>query len=468
MRWSVTTEHRPPTTKDEQPMAHTKNNLPAFGPSMQIDPGFPYYQNRSEESIVSEIRGAGYKIVHYVLTAESNVNPALLREFQKEGIGVWYLTFCNGSYSAKDLPADWEKWRMVTRRTLENKPPDPSFLHLCMNNPAYRAWKKKAVTSLLRQHPFQGIDLVEPHWPEYPGPSAPAYGCFCDSCKALFRKYYPEEEGLPTLLDPNGPRGEKGNPALWAKWIQFRIRSLNEFLNDLVNGPDGIRKSAPGVMVCVWTLPLTEDGGVERMRQDSGEDASLVAKIVRPDLYGFQTHWPDWIRKDLKPDYVQKFRPFLEQVRQVNPKMPFLIQADTGSLKDNRRSWQWIREFEANCKQLGVGSTTCYEYFIGDYIYTDPPRIFEAKPDKGDGIALHFTKRLDPVSAEDITRYQLSAGKVTAAKLDGSIVRLTASGVAKGQKVSVTVSNIGDDTKVRLFPDKPQTFLKRQVVEVKG
>ena len=446
---------------------HRNERLPVYGRSMQVDPGFPYYQDRSPESIASELRANGYRVVRYVLTADSSFRPELMRAFHQAGIGVWHVTFCNGTYTAKDLPPGWEKWRMVTRTVLEGKKPDSGFLHLCLNNPEYRAWKKKSVGTLLAAHPFQGIDLVEPHWPEYPGPAAPAYGCFCESCRTEFVKMYPEEKaGLPDLLNPDGPRGEKGNPALWAKWLEFRTARQTDFLNDIVNGPGGIRRTAPGVKVCVWTLPLTEPGGVERMRRDSGQDATRVARKVRPDVYGFQTHWPDWLRKDLKPDYPKAFVPFFEQVRIVDPKMPLLVQADTGSGKDNRRSWQWIREFEATCKRLGVGSTTCYEYFIGGYMYTDPPRIAEAKRTK-DGVALHFTKRLDPAAA-DKDRYAVTGGnvRVSEARLDGSIVYLTLDGARAGQAVTVTARDIPDDEKRRLFHDHPPTRLREQSVKV--
>lgn len=441
--------------------------LPAFGRSMQVDATFPYYQDRSPESIASEIHANGYRIVRYVLTAESNMNPAHLAAFHARGMGVWFVTFCNGTYTAKDLPRGWERWRMVTRAVLEGKAPDPSFIHLCLNNPEYRAWKKQAVGGLLRSQPFQGVDLVEPHWPEYPGTSSPAYGCFCESCQIAFRKMYPGESGLPDLLHPDSPRGEKGNPALWAKWLEFRTASLTDFLDDLVNGAGGIRRAAPGVKVCVWTLPLTEPGAVERMRRDSGEDAARVARAVRPDLYGFQTHWPDWTRADLPPDYIWKFQPFFDQVRSVAPKMPLLVQADTGSGKPNRRSWQWIRAFEAACTRAGVGSTTCYEYFIGGYMYTDPPRIARAERTAGGLVTLHFTKRLDAAAAGQPARYTVAGDRrVTAAVVDGSLVRLTLDGVRAGQPVRITARDIPDDEKRRLYHDYPPAVLREQTVTI--
>jgi hypothetical protein len=43
-----------------------------------------------------------------------------------------------------------------------------------------------------------------------------------------------------------------------------------------------------------------------------------------------------------------------------------MIQADTGSQKQNRRSWSWIREFERTSAGMGAANTTIYEYPIGD------------------------------------------------------------------------------------------------------
>src|SRR5690625_2051945 len=58
------------------------------GKSIQIDPGFPYYQNRSVESIVDEIELAGYNSVHYFVVNENDVNGRLIDAFRKRGIAV--------------------------------------------------------------------------------------------------------------------------------------------------------------------------------------------------------------------------------------------------------------------------------------------------------------------------------------------------------------------------------------------
>lgn len=429
----------------------THDSLPVYGRSIQVDPAFGYYQGRTPDSIAAEVRANGYSIVRYVLTADSNVDPALIAAFHQEHIGVWYVTFCNGTYSTKDLPAGWEKWRMVTRTDLEGKKLDSDgFTRLCLNNPDYRAWKKRQVGQMMRTHPFQGVDLVEPHWPEYPGITSPEYGCFCPYCLAAFRKRFPEERSFPDILHPDSPRSPQRNPALWRKWLQFRQAGLTDFLNDLVNGVEGVRHTAPDARVCIWTLALSAQDGVQQMREECGEDPAEIARVVRPDLYCFQTNWPDWMRADLKPDYVESYRPFLEQVRNVAPDTPLMIQADIGSQQQNRRSWAWIAAFERTCATLGVTSTTCYELFLGMYMYTDPPHLVAIRRQKT-GVELRFTRRL-AASAADLSHYALSQGHITAARLDGSVVTLSVEGLRPDDLVTLTVRNLTDDAERRLFP----------------
>jgi len=436
---------------------------PLFGASVEVDPGFGYYQDRSPESIAAEIRANGYRTVHYVVTADSGVDPALIRAYHRESIGVWYSTFGNGTYTTKDLPAGWQSWKMVTRSDLLGKPLDDGYTRLCLNNSAYRSWKKKQIAGVLRAHPFDGVEIMEPHWPEYPGVESPAYACFCDSCKSAFAHMFPTETGLPDIVHPDSPRSPARNPALWKHWLEFRHRTLTAFLNDLVNGPGGIRAVAPRVKVCTWTLALSGNNGLRRVREDSGEDAAEIARIVRPDLHCFQTHWPDWTRPDLPPDYVNAYRPFVAEIRAAAPNLPLMIQADIGSQKQNRQSREWIHGFERACAALSVGSTTLYEYFIGGYMYDEPPRIAEVRAVPGT-IRVRFTKRVDPAVAGKTERYALTPGRVLSAKVDGSVVTLTAEGLEAGSAHVLTVTEIPDTPSLRLFDDRPVTRLTEQRV----
>ncbi|HSV74711.1 MAG TPA: DUF4434 domain-containing protein [Chthonomonadales bacterium] len=437
---------------------------PILGPSVQVDPVFGYYRDRSPESVAAEIRAAGYPVVRYVVTADSNVDGALISAFHREGIGVWYTTFANGSYTTTDLPPGWERWRMVTRTDLTTgRPPADGYHRLCLNNAEYRAWKKRQIAAVARAHPFDGIEVLEPHWPEYPGPSGPTYACFCEACVAAFRELHPEEPGLPDIVDPESPRAPGRSPSLWRKWLDFRRRTHTGFLHDLVNGPGGIRQTAPGRPVSVWTLALERTDGVRTVLEVHGQDAGEVARTVRPDVYGLQTHWPDWIRADLSPDYPARYRPFVDQVLGAVPGMQVLIQADTGSQKQNRRDWAWIRTFERTSREVGALSTTIYEYFIGDYIYLDPPRVVEVEAGR-DTIVLRFSKRVEAATAGDPARYALSAGRVESARVDGSMVHLAVSGVPVRRVVALTVRGVRDDAARRLFDDRPHRVLEEQTV----
>ncbi|HLK58407.1 MAG TPA: hypothetical protein VKU00_17700 [Chthonomonadaceae bacterium] len=340
-----------------------------FIQAVEVDPQLSYYQDRTPESIAEELRLHDIRDVRYVLTADSNVAPRLLQALQERHIRVWYATFMNGVYPAgkKDLPPGWQDWRMVRRAELQGgKPPD--FTYLCLNDPDYRAWKKRQIGRMLRRYPFAGVDLIEPYWPDTPGPESDNYGCFCPHCAAAFHMMFPEETALPDTLHAGSPRSPSNAPALWRKWLQFRRATVTGFLDDLVNGPGGIRATAPKAKICIWTLALQAADGVRRVREDNGQDAAEIARVVRPDVYCFETHWPDWSQPDLPPDYVLRYKPFLDQVQAVAPGMPVLMQADTGSDPHSRRSEAWIRAFEAASRRLGAAGIVLYEYSIGAHI----------------------------------------------------------------------------------------------------
>ncbi len=438
---------------------------PWLGHGAQVDPGFGYYKDRSADSIADELESNGYRVIHYVVTNDRAIDDALIGASRARGMGVWYLTFGNGTYSTAGLPAGWEDWRMVTRSHLEGKPLNDGYTRFCLNNPRYRSWKKASMAEVLKRHAFVGVEIAEPHWPEYPGITAPAYACFCSHCKAAFRRACPDEADLPDILDPTSDRHPNRNPALWRKWLDFRKATLTAFLDDLVNGPGGLRETARGKKVCTWTLALLGDDGVRRVLEDSGEDAGEIVKVVKPDVHCLQTHWPDWLRADLPGDYVLGYRAFLDGIRKAAPKLPVVIQGDIGSQKQNRRSWKWIREFERAAERMGAQGSMQYEYFIGGYIYDDPPRMTRATR-IGDAVRISFTKRLDPASAGRAGSYSVSEGMVRTVQLDGSVVTLDLDGVKNWQMLTVTARGIGDAHDRRLFNDKPQRILERQTIRV--
>lgn len=413
------------------------------GRGIVVDPAWAYYKDRSAQSIAEEIKANGYDEVHLIWADDE-----LIRAFQEAGIRVWLLTFVNGVYARHVLPEGWEAWRMKLRR----KQDPAGFTMLCPNNPGYREWKKNEITRILLAHRFYGVDLAEPQMPAYPGPESEHYGCFCDHCLEAFKRMYPGVTRFPDFDDPESPYYWKNNPELYRKWVEFRVATVVDWLDELVNGRGGIREKCPGVKVATWSLGLDVPDQLAKLREWEAMDASAIVRKVKPDFHVIQTNWPDWLKDELSPDYPEAYKPVFDSIRRVAPSLPVLLQTDIGSRPNMRRGREWIARVEATARRLGYAGAFHYEYHLGDYIYSEPPRPLRASCE-GDTIRIVFNKRLDPVSASDTANYSLSSGRVESARVDGNLVYLGVSGCSNGSVLRV--SGLADDPSRRLFHDRP-------------
>jgi hypothetical protein len=118
-------------------------------------------------------------------------------------------------------------------------------------------------------------------------------------------------------------------------------------------------------------------------------------------------------------------------------------------------------QLEKYAKTIGLEQVTSYEYFIGGYIYTEPPKPMKATFEKPGTIRISFNKRLDAVTAANLANYSIDTGRIESVTVDGSVVRLSVSGV--GEKPTVTVSGLSDDDSRRLFRDKPACVMQSPV-----
>lgn len=430
--------------------------------SVTVDPQFPYYRDRSPESVVEEIKANDYGDVRLVAVDESGIDGALVKAFRDGGIRVSMLTITNGVYSTSDLPKGWEEWRMKLR----DGKPHPGFTYLCPNNPAYATWKKKQLVAALTKHPFQGIDFAEAFLPAYNGPDSEMYGCLCDHCAQAFKRTHPEVPGIPDFTDPESPRWWKTDKTLYEKWVGFRVATVVNFLDDLVNGKEGIREKCPDVRICTWSLGLDVPDQLSKLREWEAIDAAAIVRRVKPDVHMIQTDWPDWIKEGLKPTYALKYKPVADSVKEASPKTALMVQMDIGSQKQMRRSRTWIRDAEEAAKQIGCESCTHYEYHLGDYIYTEPPKAVSATLKDGT-LRVIFNKRLDSTQSANISSYSLASGRVDFARIDGNIALLSVSGVEPG--TTLTITGLSDDESRRFFHDKAACVMdepQQVVVEV--
>ncbi|MEV2476369.1 N-acyl-D-glucosamine 2-epimerase [Paenibacillus larvae] len=423
------------------------------GPSIQVDPGFPYYQGRTPASIAEEIRVNGYRSVHYFVTNENNVNRELIEAFHNAGLAVWALVLGNGSYSVTGFPEDWPAWQM---KLLKERPNDGFYLFSPFSE-KYVAWKKQALAHLIESFPFDGIEIAEPYFPEWNGIESGNYGDVGPLAEAAFSKFY----GLPmpNFADPKHAYYYKKQPDLYGKWQTFRVDAVNNFLNELINGRGGVREARPGLLVATWSLAIDAGpGSVSLLREYQGMDAAKMISAVHPDIHVLQTHWPDWGKPEsvLPGNYPLKYQPFVEQIRSRHPSLPLGIQADIGSGIQMTKSRTWLNTFIQTTQQIGYSTWTAYEYHLGGYIYEEVPIAKEAKWTDSHTIRVTFHKRIKEVSAKQPNSFVIGhQGKSfpvppNQIRVDGNCVYLKTRQLLKGN-IYLTIRNVQDTPELWLY-----------------
>ena len=435
--------------------AATSAGPAVFAKSVQVDPSFAYYTDRSPESIAAELKVNGYKAIRYIVTRESAAKVKLVDACHAAGLAVSYTTFGNGVYSTGDLPPRWAKWKM---RMKNGRQSSPGYTYLCMNHPDYRRWKKSQVVATLRRIPFDGFEIMESFWPAYQGPASAGYGCICDHCHAAFLRLCPAAKDIPNFTENGNPDYYRNNQGLYQQWIEFRAGSVARFLDDIVNGPNGVRTNFPGIPVAVWGIADAIPDGVAKLKEWEGIDGTLLVRTVRPDWYVIQTDWPDWTRPDLAPAYVRQYKPFVDAIRAMGSKIPIEVQTDIGSHEQCRRGSNWISQCELAAQQAGMASVVSYEYHLSRDIYEAAPRPMRALGDNNT-ITIIINKRLDPVSAVDGAKYAVTPGSVLSVKVDGNQVKLEVT----GHPTRVTARDLSDDPSRRFFKHHPDVTMPSPV-----
>lgn len=427
---------------------------PIVGPSIKVDPQFAYYRERSAQSIADEIHLAGYDVVHLVVVNEHRVDGALIRALKQRGIAVWALVFGNGTYSTDDLPAAWPQWQME----LLTLGPALGYTFFSHFSRAYRQWKKAAAAALVSDHPVDGFEIMEAFFPEWAGLESGVYGDIGPLATHAFERVH--GMAAPHFADPNSPLyfAAPRNRERYRRWVDFRVNAVNSLVDDVVNGPDGVRATRSDILVATWSAAV--DAGpsaIRRLREDQGLDAAAMVSAVQPDLHFFQTHWPDWTRTDLPPDYARAYAPFIAHVRRAAPTVPIGIQADIGSQRSIIRERPWLAGFTETMPGLGCTTWTAYEYHLGGYMYTEPPMPLVARRLDDRRVRISFSKRIDNISTyapDTFTLPSTKGARAIATVVDGNRATITWDRPV-GSPAEIEVRNVRDTPQHWFLADKP-------------
>ncbi|MFC7680865.1 N-acyl-D-glucosamine 2-epimerase [Paenibacillus sp. GCM10028914] len=380
-----------------------------LGSTIQFDPGFKYYQDRSAESIADEFVQNGFTTVRYFVVNENNVNRELVETLKNRGLFVWALVLGNGSYSVEGFPSEWPSWQMELLT-----PVNDGYYRFSPHSADYVDWKKKKLADLVKDIPFDGIEIAEPYFPEWDGINRGVYGDVGPLAKSAFQQQYGLDT-IPNFTDPNHLDYYLTNKELYNHWIQFRVNAVNSFLNEVINGKNGVRDVRKDIRVATWSLAI--DAGtdsVNKLREIQGLDAAEMISAVRPDVHFLQTHWPDWMKsqEDLPPTYIHQYQNFVDQIHAVHPDIPLGVQADIGSGLWMVKDRNWYKSFGKVALDMGIKTWTAYEYHLGKYMYEEAPKPITVTRPHHNQVSISFQKRIDASSA----------------KLPGSLIILTENG----------------------------------------
>ncbi|MED5021003.1 N-acyl-D-glucosamine 2-epimerase, partial [Paenibacillus chibensis] len=222
----------------------------------------------------------------------------------------------------------------------------------------------------------------------------------------------------------------KKTPDTYANWIDFRVEAVNTLIDEVINGSGGARETRPDTLVATWSLAV--DGGsvsTLRLKEWQGLDAISMIGKVKPDLHVLQTHWPDWMKRNLKADYASGYESFAAPIRAAYPDLPLGIQADIGSRASMVKDRSWLNRFQNTVYDLGYHSWTAYEYHLGGYMYDDPPIPLSARIQGENEVVISFNKRVDQGSRgrilpESVDNRDQEAMEPEESSVDGNRLRL--------------------------------------------
>ncbi len=378
--------------------------------SVQLGQNWPYWADRSAESIISEVKANGFERIHLVVGGGEIRSPGLVEAAREAGIEVWGTFFPTGIYMPLDLfPPDTDRWLM--QFTGKGVGPYRFFSYV---HDDYVEWWKQHLHEVYEQYDLDGMVWHEVHYPTHKGITAWGEEVFGDVSPA-FQEAFKRATGrsdFPEFEDPTSPRYYETDTVLYEDYLEFRITSVMYFQREVLDGEGGFRRNFPAVPFATWTISISHPDGLAALRENEAQDPARVVAELRPDQHIFQSHAPDWGNQSLGPEYVLAYKPYVDAVKEAQPDLPLGVQGDVGSTLPWRRDPDWWQGFEEAAAEIGIGTTTYYVFALRWEVYYAAPRVFETTTAEGVATVI-FDQRIDPTSCEHIT----------GAEIDGNILR---------------------------------------------
>jgi len=414
-----------------------------------------YFANgRSPRSVVDELRVNDFEAVYFFVTTPYGADKALIQALHDQDIPAAAMLLPSWIYPSaatldQYLPSGWRAWK-------EEYTVPVSDIRIGYVYPEYNTWYKKYIRELL-SFGFDGFTFAEVHFANYDGllKNPVNFGDVSPGFQAAFKEATGNTE-FPDFKNPQSPNYFKRNTKLFKALIEYRVKVINDFYNDIVNAPDGLRAAYPDIVFATWTLGDSSSDGLKKMRLWEGNDVESMVRLVQPDLHIVQTHWPDWLNPALPADYAKTYKPFFQAAKKAKPDVKIGMQADFCSRGIIRRTPEYREKYYETCKKLGIDTTTYYVFHLRWEIYNDAPVLKEIRLDKNT-VRLVFDQYLSKDSAEKMLNRQLQTAdgakwNIEQTTWDGNtiICKLADNKLpAPETKVSIDVSGVADEPSIR-------------------
>lgn len=338
-----------------------------YGPSVALDPGFPYYRQQPWADAMRKIHDSGFTAVQVVDTGSTATSVDDLRRIAEAARGAnlvpVYRVFPATDFQAYCEHPEWRQ-KMLGRDDARHD----WRVYLCPNQPEFVKFQSERVQRMMREAGYDHFQMAEPWFEQWGGPAdehgqpRAAYACVCDRCEAKFRGI----AGVTArdMLTSTGSRWywrRPENEALYGRWIDFRVQSIVELAESLMRTA---RKAKPQ---CTVNLMYLSDARVEkdRVREYQGVDLDRLVRELKPDIVTIQDAWQDWTRANLSPRFVADYgAAYVQRIRRLNPDVVVMSHADIGSLPASKRSAQWIRDFSQATLDAGMDAPSFYEWSV--------------------------------------------------------------------------------------------------------
>lgn len=344
----------------------------AFGPGVAIDPSFDFYKEHPLGEVARQIRSKGFTSAYVVYAGLNATTGSMLRHYS-DALHSAGVTPVLRVYPGTDLQLyqDHPEWRQRMLGGAEGHYDWRTYL--CPNQPDYVKANCDKVEWLMREGGFDSIQLAELWFEQWGGPQLPngaprpGYACVCEACLSKFRKLSGGVDAREMLTSSSSPLfyARPENAALYAKWVDMRVQTIQDFGQALIAAARRGNPHATLNLMYMADARVKLDGG----REYQGCDLDRMVREMKPDILTLEDAWQDWLQAGLEPDFVADYaKAYKERLERLHPGIFIMTHADIGSSPASKRSYGWIQKFAARTVDSGLGAPSFYEWSVSTMV----------------------------------------------------------------------------------------------------